>query len=59
MKKAIVCTMLVAFPLATFAVENEYDYVDVNDTKSGDSDIFEDLFGISRKERKEKRKWQK
>lgn len=54
MKNAIVCTMLLVSPLATFAEENEYDHVDVNDRKSGDSDILEDLFGISRKERKDR-----
>lgn len=46
--------MLLVSPLATFAEENEYDHVDVNDRKSGDSDILEDLFGISRKERKDR-----
>lgn len=54
MEKAIVCAMLLVSPLATFAEENEYDHVDVNDRKSGDSDILEDLLGISRKERKDR-----
>lgn len=56
MKKAIVCTMLLTSPLATFAEENEYTSVDFNENKSewGNSDVLEDLFGITRKERKDR-----